>query len=52
MSRLSVGYEMVEDQDTPYLSIVGYVLAAATDGQEEYIGAVALIVYDGYRVWK
>ena len=41
MSRLSVGTKMVKDQDTPYSSIVGHVLAVATDDQEEYIGAMA-----------
>ena len=48
MSRLSVETEMVKDQDAPYLSIVGHVLAAATDNQEEYIKTVTLIGYDGY----
>ena len=43
---------MVKDQDTPYLSIVGHVLVAALDDQEEYIRAVTLIVCDGYREWK
>ena len=42
---------MVKDKDTPYLSIVGHVLAAAADDQEEDIEVVALIVYDEYRVW-
>ena len=51
MSRLSAGIEMVKDKDRPYLSIVGHVLAVTTDDQEEDIGAVALIVYDEYRVW-
>ena len=39
---------MVKDQDTPYLSIVGHVLAAASVDQEEYNRAVALIDFDGY----
>ena len=43
MGRLSAGTEMVKDQDTPYLSIVGHVLVVATDDQEEYIGVVALL---------
>ena len=43
--------EMVKDKDTPYLSIVGHVLAGAADDQGEDIGTVALIVYDEYRVW-
>ena len=42
---------MVTDKDTPHLSIVGHVLAVEVDNQEEVIGAVALIVYDRYRVW-
>ena len=44
--------KMVNDKDISYLSIVWYVLAAASGGQEEYIGAVALIVYDAHRVWE
>ena len=43
-----MGTEMVKKQDAPYLSIVGHVLATASDDQEEYIRAVALIVFDGY----
>ena len=43
---------MVEDQDTPYWSIVGHVLAVALDDQEEYIRVVTLIVFDVYREWK
>ena len=35
---------MVKDQDTPYLSIVGHVLAAASDNQREYIRAMALVI--------
>mgnify|MGYP001550320442 CR=1 FL=1 len=43
---------MVEDHDTPYLSIVGNVLAATWNDQEEYIRAVTLIDFDGYREWR
>ena len=43
---------MIKDQDTPYSSIIGHVLAEALDAHEEYIEAVALIVCDGYRVWE
>jgi hypothetical protein len=43
---------MVEDQDTPYWSIVGHVLVAASDDQEEYIRVVTLIAFEGYREWK
>ena len=43
---------MVEDQDTPYWSIVAHVIAAALDDQEEYIRLVTLIVFDVYREWK
>ena len=46
-----VGTEMVKDKDIPYLSIVGHMLAALSGDQEEYIREVALILYDGYRVW-
>ena len=43
---------MVKDQDTPYLSIIGHVLAAGLGDQEEYIRAVTLIVLERYREWK
>ena len=44
--------EMVKDKDIPYLSVVGHMLATVSGDQEEYIWAVALIVYDGYQVWE
>ena len=39
---------MAKDKDTPYLSIVGHVLATEADDQEDVIGAVALIVFVEY----
>ena len=46
-----MGTKMVKEKDTPYLSIVGHVLAVVADDLEEDIGEVALIIYDEYRVW-
>ena len=43
---------MVKDQDTPYLSIIGHVLAVVLGDQEEYIRAMTLIILEGYREWK
>ena len=42
---------MVKDQDVPYLSIIGHVLATASVDQEENIRVVALIIFDEYREW-
>ena len=42
---------MVQDQDAPYLSIVGHVLAASSVDREENIRMVALIIFDEYREW-
>ena len=42
---------MVKDTDIPYLSVLGHMLTVVSSDQEEYSGAVALISYDGYRVW-
>ena len=52
MGGSSVGIEMVKDKDISYFSIVGHMLAAVSGDQEEYIGVVTLIVYDGYEVWE
>ena len=46
-----MGTEIVKDQGALNLSIVGHVPAAASEDQEDYIGAVALIAYDGYQMW-
>ena len=43
-----MGIEMVKDKDIPYLRIVGHMLTTIPGDQEVYIGAVSLIVYDGY----
>ena len=40
---------MVKDQDTPYLSIVGHVLAAASDDQEVYISGWPLLSLMGIK---
>ena len=43
--------EMVKEKDILYLSIIRHMLAAVLGDQEEYVGAVGLIVCDGYRLW-